>query len=537
MRFPVWLSSGLLMQFKFIFVLAVLAILATSAWAGPAKTLADADNSTRAELISQWAASADPALLPLLTALQDGTLLTDAANTPYLQTDKGLLLAETGQPSTVDPSTLSPLTINNRVRAALNTAIAALKLSSPDLTLRQDAVKAIRDATDVALLPVLEKQAAAETDARLKAELAKIVSSVQLSHPDPKVRLVAVRAVAQTGDPGVKSRLEGLTQPENEADAEVRAAAGRALASLNQSLLRQEMVGHAFSGLSLGSILLLAALGLAITYGLLGVINMAHGELLMIGAYTAYVVQGLFQRYLPGWIDAYVVAALPVAFMVTALVGIALERSVIRHLYGRPLETLLATWGISLLLIQIIRVLFGAQNVSVANPEWMSGGWQVSPALTLTYSRMIIIGFSLTVLVLTWALLNKTRLGLFIRAVTQNRRMADCVGVPTGKVDMMAFGLGSGIAGLAGVALSQVGNVGPDLGQGYIIDSFMVVVLGGVGQLAGSVYAALGLGVLNKILEPQVGAVLGKILILVFIILFIQKRPMGLFALKGRSID
>ncbi|MGO2489636.1 MAG: urea ABC transporter permease subunit UrtB, partial [Pseudomonas taetrolens] len=256
-----------------------------------------------------------------------------------------------------------------------------------------------------------------------------------------------------------------------------------------------------------------------------------------LGAYATYGVQLLFQRYTPGAIEFYPLLALPVAFFVTAGVGMLLERTIIRHLYGRPLETLLATWGISLMLIQLVRLLFGAQNVEVANPAWLSGGLHVLPNLVLPYNRLVIVVFALAVVVLTWLLLNKTRLGLNVRAVTQNRNIAACCGVPTGRVDMLAFGLGSGIAGLGGVALSQVGNVGPDLGQGYIIDSFLVVVLGGVGQLAGTVYAAFGLGIANKILEPQMGAVLGKILILGLIILFIQKRPQGLFALKGRVID
>lgn len=328
-----------------------------------------------------------------------------------------------------------------------------------------------------------------------------------------------------------------MTDAANEPDAAVRAEAQRSLQRVQHRLMIGDLLGQAFSGLSLGSILLLAALGLAITYGLLGVINMAHGEMLMIGAYSAYLVQGLFQQFAPQWLALYPLAALPVAFAITAGSGMALERTVIRHLYGRPLETLLATWGISLVLIQLVRVLFGAQNVEVANPAWLSGGVQLLPNLVLPWNRIAVIAFVLLVLALTWLLLNKTRLGMNVRAVTQNRAMAACCGVPTGRVDMLAFGLGSGIAGLGGVALSQLGNVGPELGQGYIIDSFLVVVLGGVGQLAGTVAAAFGLGIVNKILEPQIGAVLGKILILVLIVLFIQKRPQGLFALKGRVID
>jgi urea transport system permease protein len=284
-------------------------------------------------------------------------------------------------------------------------------------------------------------------------------------------------------------------------------------------------------------VLLLAALGLAITFGLMGIINMAHGEMLMIGAYTTYVVQLLFRNYFPGAFDAYVIAAVPAAFLVSALVGIALERSVIRHLYGRPLETLLTTWGISLILIQLARTIFGAQNVEVENPAWMSGGFALGGDVVLPYNRVVIVLFAAFVVVLVWLFLARTRLGLYVRAVTQNRKMADCMGIPTPRVDWLTFGLGSGIAGLGGVALSQIGNVGPDLGQSYIVDSFMVVVLGGVGQLAGTVIAALGLGEINKFLEPFTGAVLGKIIVLVFIILFIQKRPQGLFAMKGRAVE
>src|SRR5450830_1752950 len=372
---------------------------------------------------------------------------------------------------------------------------------------------------------------------RLRGLIDNVQASQQLLAADPKVRLAAVRLLGSTGDPLARTRLETLLAPGVETDAAVHTAAETSLAQVKRKLMLGEILGQAFSGMSLGSILLLAALWLAITFGLRGVINMAHGEMLMLGAYSTYVVQLLMQRYVPHAIEFYPLIALPVAFFVTAAIGMALERTVIRHLYGRPLETLLATWGISLMLIQLVRLVFGAQNVEVANPAWLSGGIQVLPNLVLPYNRIVIIAFALCVVVLTWLLLNKTRLGLNVRAVTQNRNMAACCGVPTGRVDMLAFGLGSGIAGLGGVALSQIGNVGPDLGQSYIIDSFLVVVLGGVGQLAGSVTAAFGLGIANKILEPQIGAVLGKILILALIILFIQKRPQGLFALKGRVID
>ena len=383
----------------------------------------------------------------------------------------------------------------------------------------------------------LDRRFASEPDAAVHAALGLALANLQLGASEPAVRLAAVRLLGETGDPLARTRLEALLQPDAESDPGVRTAAETSLAQVKRKLLVGELLGQAFSGLSLGSILLLAALGLAITFGLLGVINMAHGEMLMLGAYSTYMVQVLVQRYAPGAIEFYPLIALPVAFAISAGVGMALERTVIRHLYGRPLETLLATWGISLILIQAIRLLFGAQNVEVSNPAWLSGGIQLLPNLVLPYNRLVIIGFALAVVLLTWLLLNRTRLGLNVRAVTQNRNMAACCGVSTGRVDMLAFGLGSGIAGLGGVALSQVGNVGPDLGQSYIIDSFLVVVLGGVGQLAGSLWAAFGLGIANKLLEPQIGAVLGKILILALIILFIQKRPQGLFALKGRIID
>ncbi|HLL09691.1 MAG TPA: urea ABC transporter permease subunit UrtB, partial [Rubrivivax sp.] len=309
------------------------------------------------------------------------------------------------------------------------------------------------------------------------------------------------------------------------------------LDSVSTRLAWGERLGMLFTGISLGSILLLAALGLAITYGLMGVINMAHGELMMIGAYATWFMQNLFKQFVPGAFDWYVLAAIPFSFIVSAVIGVAMERSVIRFLYGRPLETLLATWGISLILMQGVRSLFGAQNVGVENPAWLSGGVQVLPNLVLPFNRLAILAFAALVLVGMALLIGRTRLGLFVRGVTQNRRMAACVGVNTARVDTYAFALGAGIAGLAGCALSQVGNVGPDLGQGYIVDSFMVVVLGGVGQTAGTVVAGLGLGVLNKLLEGWQGAVLAKIMVLVFIVIFIQKRPQGLFAIRGRAAE
>ncbi len=514
-------------------LLSLLVLLPLAASAGEADAFVVANPAKQAKLLQSWAAVPLPERLLLLQALQQNRVGSDADKRAFIE-QAGTWLAADG--ATEANGTPRKLRLNNRLRGLTATALASHQLLDTDPALRLAAAQQLQRNTPAALLPLLESRLAAEDDERVQDAITLALANLQLSDNNPAVRLAAVERLGQTGDPLARTRLESLLAGE-ESDAAVRSAAEKSLAQVKNKLLIGELLGQAFSGLSLGSILLLAALGLAITFGLLGVINMAHGEMLMLGAYTTYVVQLMFQRLAPDYLALYPLLALPIAFLVTACIGMALERTVIRHLYGRPLETLLATWGISLILIQLVRVTFGAQNVEVANPYWLSGGVQVLPNLVLPYNRIVIIGFALFVVALTWLLLNRTRLGLNVRAVTQNRNMAACCGVPTGRVDMLAFGLGSGIAGLGGVALSQIGNVGPDLGQSYIIDSFLVVVLGGVGQLAGSVTAAFGLGVLNKFLEPQIGAVLGKILILALIILFIQKRPQGLFALKGRVID
>ena len=439
------------------------------------------------------------------------------------------------------PETRDDVVLNNRVRRELATAIAALKLTSEDAATRLAAAKELQRGADEEMLPAIRRAVDRETDPEIRSLLVLSRATIELSSPDKATRIGAIRALAESRDANTRTLLLPLLEKKGaefvEADSDVRAEAELSLRAIESRLETGEMISRVFSGLSLGSILLLAALGLAITYGLMGVINMAHGELIMVGAYATYVIQNLFRSYAPGAFDAYLIAAVPVAFAASALVGIALERSVIRFLYGRPLETLLATWGISLILIQAMRTVFGAQNVQVENPAWMSGGVHLLSNVVLPYSRIAIIAFAAAVVALIWLLLARTRLGLFVRGVTQNRPMASALGVPTGRVDTYAFGLGSGIAGLAGCALSQIGNVGPDLGQTYIVDSFMVVVLGGVGQLAGTVYAAMGLGIANKFLEAWSGAVLAKIALLVFIIVFIQKRPQGLFALKGRMAD
>jgi len=522
------------------FIVALALLLPLEAHASDAGDFVAASSARQADLLEAWSAKPDPARIELIIALQDGRVAADSSKRAFIENGDKLVAVDPDAPAAADaptPDEPRKLRLNNRLRGLVDTALASHQLLAADEKLRLAAAQQLQKSARPAQLPLLTQQVASEQNDSVRSALGLALANLQLVDTSPTVRLAAVRLLGETGDPLARTRLETLLEPNVESDATVRLAAETSLAQVKRKLMIGEILGQAFSGMSLGSILLLAALGLAITFGLLGVINMAHGEMLMLGAYSTYVVQLMFQRYAPGAIEFYPLIALPVAFFVTACIGMALERTIIRHLYGRPLETLLATWGISLMLIQLIRVVFGAQNVEVANPQWLSGGIQVLPNLVLPYNRIVIIAFALFVVVLTWLLLNKTRLGLNVRAVTQNRNMAACCGVPTGRIDMMAFGLGSGIAGLGGVALSQIGNVGPDLGQSYIIDSFLVVVLGGVGQLAGSVMAAFGLGIANKILEPQIGAVLGKILILALIILFIQKRPQGLFALKGRVID
>jgi urea transport system permease protein len=488
--------------------------------------LAAGETDARIAALSQAAVEADPALADFVRALLDGEV----------KVADGKVFVVRG--AVTAPDTAEDVINNNRMRGALEAALGVLKLVSPDVQVRTEALDELRkQSLDEAQLPLIEKAYAAETDAALKARLGLMRATILITAADPAKRLAAAQALAGSSEPAVKSLIQERLAPGAETDNAVRGALMTAQAAVEGKLAWGERLGVVFTGVSLGSILLLVALGLAITYGLMGVINMAHGELMMIGAYATYLVQNLFREFLPGLFDWYIVLAIPASFAVAALVGAVLERTVIRWLYGRPLETLLATWGISLVLMQGVRTLFGAQNVAVENPSWLSGGVQVMSNLILPYNRLAIIAFAFLVLAGVTLMINRTRLGLFVRGVTQNRRMAACVGINTARIDTYAFSLGAGIAGLAGCALSQVGNVGPDLGQSYIVDAFMVVVTGGVGQLAGTVYAALGLGVLNKFLEGFAGAVLAKIMVLVCIVVFIQKRPQGLFAMKGRSAE
>jgi urea transport system permease protein len=519
---------------RFIILCALLfAAQANALTALEAKAISVGETDDRLIALNQAVVNADDRTAAFLQALAVDAVRVSGEQVLMLQGEQAFD-AVSGAPVAL-PDDAQEVITNNRMRGELQSALAALRLFSKDKQVRRTAIALMQSDADESKLPVVERAFAAEKNADLKKELGLVRAAALINSADTAKRLNAARLLGQSTQASTKTLL--LNRLKLETDPAVTAALNSSLKDVETALAWGDSLGAMFSGISLGSILLLVALGLAITYGLMGVINMAHGELMMIGAYATYVVQGLFQKYLPGAFDWYLLASVPVAFLAAALTGAALERSVIRFLYGRPLETLLATWGISLVLMQAVRSVFGAQNVGVENPSWMSGGIQVLGNLSLPYNRLVIIGFAFAVLLAVGWLISRTRLGLFVRGVTQNRPIAACMGVNTARIDTYAFALGSGIAGLAGCALSQVGNVGPDLGQGYIVDSFMVVVLGGVGQLAGTVYAALGLGILNKLLEGWTGAVLAKIAVLVFIIIFIQKRPQGIFAMKGRSAE
>ena len=526
----------------------LLVLVLTAVWAARADALtpddlkpfgAD-DFDAKSALIAKLVNNGDAASLTMLQALAEDTVAVSGSGEILIQDGDTYRDAATGHP--VAASDAQAITLSNVLRNRVSGGLSAVQLSSPDLTTRRAAVETLLHNPDASFKAQVDRARSRETDPALKKRLDTLWAMTALHNPDPSLRLQAVLLLNARRNLEVGELLRPLLAKNSdgsytEPDAAVRRAAQDGIDELTSIQQRSAIAGTIFAGLSLGSVLLLAALGLAITYGLIGVINMAHGEFLMIGAYATYVVQNIFQQHWPGAFDWYPLAAIPAAFVTAALVGVALERLILKHLYGRPLETLLTTFGVSLLLIQATRMIFGAQNVQVSNPSWMSGGLTVLPNLILPYNRLTILAFSVTVIALAWTVLNRTRLGLFVRAVTQNRQMAACVGVKTGRVDSYAFAFGAGIAGLGGCALAQIGNVGPDLGQGYIIDAFMVVVLGGVGQLAGTILGAFGLGIASKALEPFSGAVLAKIAVLVFIVLFIQKRPQGMFALKGRSAE
>ena len=495
-----------------------------------------ADFAKRRAMLNQWPASIDE-LDKLVAYVENDELYTDSSGNTYIMKAGDKLFSYPDEQAITDwPGDLNQVTLVNTLHKALSFGQAKIKLQSPDASQRLAAIDILENNLDELDIKVINQLYLNEKNNKVKARLAQLKARIDFNSPDTLTKIQAVKTLKDSSRPDVLAIIEqALTQPN--LNPELKAALVSAQSSIKTRIQASEWTGHVFSGLSTASILLLAALGLAITYGLLGVINMAHGELIMIGAYTTYVVQSFFKTHLGAYVDWYLIAAIPAAFLVSALIGMLIERTVIRPLYGRQLETLLATFGVSLILMQLVRMIFGAQNVEVSNISWLSGGISLTPSLMLPYNRIAIIVFTIAVLLLLVYLLNKTRFGLFVRAVTQNRQMARAVGIRSARIDMMAFGLGSGLAGLAGCALAQVGNVGPDLGQNYIIDAFLVVVVGGVGQVWGAVLAALGLGVSGTILEIGMGAVLAKIILLVLVILFIQKRPQGLFAIKGRFVE
>jgi len=492
--------------------------------------------------IEAFAGIDDDRVIPVLVAMEDGRLFRRKEDGLFVIGEKrgrafDLTAAVTGEAlGEARSRDLEKVTVNNRLRGTVMAVLGRLQLGSPDRAKRLAAVENILRERSQAAADQLRAALAEETDPEVRDAMAFGLAAMDLQSEDKTAQLAAIELLSQSFDPQARAMLGETARTAT--DEEVRAAAEAAIEALERKRWLLDFAANIYQGISLGSILLLAAIGLAITFGVMGVINMAHGEMIMLGAYSAFVVQELFRALLPGsWFDLYLVAAIPVAFVVAGALGVAIERGLIRFLYGRPLETLLATWGLSLILQQVVRMIFGAPNRAVANPSWMSGGFELVGGIVLTYNRLVIIAFCLVVLGAIALLLRYSSFGLQMRAVTQNRAMAATMGINTARVDALTFGLGSGVAGMGGVALSQVGNVSPNLGQLYIVDSFMVVVFGGVGQLAGTFVGAMTLGVINKFLEPVAGAVLGKVAVLVLIILFIQRRPQGLFALKGRAAE
>jgi urea transport system permease protein len=472
-----------------------------------------------------------------LAALLSNRLFFRASDKAVFYRDASNVLREarSGEAVEVDAKALRPVRLNNRLRRVVEGALGSLTLLAPDPQKRIRAAEAVLKSRDAAALPLIESALAKENDASVRTALAAARAAIVLTRPESSDadRVAAVSLLASRGNQDAAALLRSLPADTPET---VRTAAASAIAAIERRLALWAMLQNVAYGISLGSVLLLAAVGLAITFGQMGVINMAHGEMVMIGAYTTFVVQELIRNHVPELFEASLFIAIPLAFLIAGAIGVAIERGIIRFLYGRPLETLLATWGLSLILQQTVRSIFGPSNREVGTPAWMSGAFELG-GMNLTYNRVAIVVFSLAVFAALLLVLRRTSLGLQVRAVTQNRRMAASMGIKTDRIDALTFGLGSGVAGIAGVALSQIDNVSPNLGQSYIIDSFMVVVFGGVGNLWGTLVGALSLGVANKFLEPYAGAVLGKIILLVAIILFIQRRPRGLFALRGRAVE
>lgn len=518
--------------------------IAPQQWLGALNTLKQGSMPEREQAIMQLADIKDVHNLNILQALLDGKLFTvksDARLVIGTDNHQGFDIndAVSGESlGAVDHDAITKINVTNKMRGTLRKIIGQLELSVDDPAIRLAAVKAMGNEDDESVLALLKARLGVEKDKTVQQAINVVFLMKDMNSSDKAVRIKAIDALKEVNSLDVVNRLNAIVEKDEsgnflETDSDIRNIAKVALIKINTRLQFYSTIETVFFGLSLGAVLVLAAIGLAITFGVMGVINMAHGELMMLGAYTTYVMQQL----MPNHLGISVLLSIPAAFVISALVGIAIERGIIRFLYGRPLETLLATFGVSLILQQSVCSIFSPLNRSVATPDWMSGSWQINDFLSLTWNRFYILVFCLLVFVLLLQILKHTRLGLEVRAVAQNRNMAKAMGIPTATVDALTFGLGSGIAGVAGVALSQITNVGPNLGQAYIVDSFMVVVFGGVGNLLGTLVAGFSLGIANKFLEPFAGAVLAKILVLVFIILFIQKRPRGLFPQKGRAAD
>ncbi len=526
--------------------------------------LADEDRDVVEKAFFDLGKSGDENLLPTLEALREGSLYlwTKPKGERRVVIGRELIvrgavegyevleaygaapmIGPDGAPLFLPEAALESIRLSRRLRIKIGPLLDRLRLFSPEAEVRESAATKVGLSGDPDALPLLSKALAKEKDRWVRFALTEAIGLIRLSDEDPAVRKAAAETLgkihAMDSVPTLEARIEADdTGVSPETDVAVKAAVSEAIQKIKAWEVWTRTVETIFSGISLSSILLLVALGLAITFGLMGVINMAHGELMMLGAYTTYMIQEFFVAYLPSDIrDVYFILAIPFAFAVAALFGYLLEKSIIKRLYGRPLETLLATWGISLILQQGVRQIFGAANVDVASPAWLSGGVRLAAGIQLPYNRIFIIFLSLSAVFSVYMLVLRSSIGLKIRAVTQNRRMSACMGITTERVDALTFALGAGLAGMAGAGLTLIGNVGPDLGQNYIVDSFLVVVTGGVGKLAGTVGAAFGIGGLNKLMEPGFGAIYAKVFILLIVILFLQKRPSGLFPAKGRSID
>jgi urea transport system permease protein len=498
--------------------------------------------ATQRQALEKLRSAADPSLKGVLQALKEGALYQwkealyiFTAQGTFVDLDGKPLLDSAGEPLLPEDG-MEVVALEEANIPLVQRLLDSIALFAPEAATRRATALRLGNMRDVDVLPILTSALAQETDAKVRAVLTDAVNKLRLLSPDPTVRLQAVEYFGTTRAEAALSRLRALRTSERHPD--VHAAVTAAVRRIETYLHWRNTVGYLFNGLSLASILLIMSLGLAITFGLMGIINMAHGEMLMLGSYTAYVLQEFFVATFPAYLDYYFVLALPVSVLVVGCVGYVMERGILRFLYGRPLESLLITWGIGMMMQQGARLFFGDQT-SVSPPTWFRGGWEIMPGLILPYSRLFIIVLSGLSLLTVYLLLQRSAVGLKVRAVMQNRDMASCMGIAARKVDALTFALGTALAGLAGCALSLIGTVDPEVGKTYIVDSFMVVVLGGVGKLLGTVLASFGVGMSNKILEPLIAgtaaAVYAKVAILVMVIIFLQRKPTGLFPAKERT--